>query len=130
MVHRGYYRVTGDATSGFDLEYSSADFEAFEARDILLSELASGFLFTPPRGDLAEGFDRFAATAPVLDHGLSIELRRELIFLFGVGCLREPSLARVPRILVGPRLAALSRGVAPPHLCQVRLEGSPSSQTF
>ena len=46
MVHRGYYRVEGGASSGFDLEYASPAFRDFEARDTLLSE--SRFRFSVP----------------------------------------------------------------------------------
>ena len=52
MIHRGYFVVNGSASSGFDLDYSSAEFRGFEARDTLLSELGSGFFVAPPRNEL------------------------------------------------------------------------------
>jgi hypothetical protein len=91
-VHRGYYEVGGDASSGFRLEHSTQDFAAFEARDILLGYLVQPTM--PPRPSLHMlPFDTMAQHSPDLSPlgDLPLQVLRSLREYY-VLALREPQL--------------------------------------
>lgn len=85
-----YYTVEGDASTGFRLTHTSADFAEQEKRDFILTELSKAHGFNPP-ADLASEFDLLAKTAPRIDARQQMLLTR-MYYQHYVQAIIEPPL--------------------------------------
>jgi hypothetical protein len=72
-VHRGYYSVQGDATTGFTLKHATQNFAEYEVQDIVLNEISLSFVAASPSMDKSL-FDQQAKTAPKSDLGLESQI--------------------------------------------------------
>jgi hypothetical protein len=86
-VHRGYFSVSGAATTSFELSHSSPEFADVESEDILLSELALPFPLTrsPSFPKAVKGM---AESAPTLDMGRQMSICKQL-YSYYAGSLFE-----------------------------------------
>ena len=88
-VHRGYFSVSGSATTGFDLRHRSADFAEMESEDILLSELALPFpLARRPVYPIA--MKSMAKSAPVVDLQVQLSICKQLNTFYSTSLFELP----------------------------------------